>query len=83
MVFHNRVNNLNHRLRLPVWFVIVWSIGYANGLFTSPRAMQFSCLVSPVSLKAPATRRGPSANGLTMRPWRGERPSAPTVLAGW
>jgi hypothetical protein len=50
---------------------------------TTPRAMQFSCLVSPVSIKAPATRRGPSANGLTLRPWRGERPFAPTVLAEW
>jgi hypothetical protein len=53
-----------------------------NALRWGGRAMQFSRLVSPVSIKEPATRRGQSTNGLTMRPWRGERPFAPTVLAG-
>jgi len=46
------------------------------------RAIQFSWLVSTVSIKEHATRRGQNANGLTIRPYRGERPFAPTVLAG-
>jgi len=46
------------------------------------RAIQFSWLVSTVSIKEHATRRGQNANGLTIRPCRGERPFAPTVLAG-
>jgi hypothetical protein len=36
-----------------------------------------------LSIKEHATRRVHHANGLHMRPCRGERPFAPTVLAGW
>jgi len=43
--------------------------------------MQFSGLVSTVYLKKHATSCVYNANGLHMRPCRGERPFAPTMLA--